>query len=71
MFVEPLAHFLIGPGPFDGLRVAAIVLWPRSQHMLDKRLSAGPGLTLEIVVAEIVDQNLGLIQPRGMDGRIA
>ena len=71
MFVEPLTHFMIGPGPFDGLGITTIVLRCRSQYMLDKRLAAGPGLTLEIIVTEPIDQNLGLIEPRGMHRSIA
>ena len=71
MLVEPLTHFVVGPGPFDGLCIATIVLRCRGQYMFDKRFSAGPGLALEIIVTESIDQNLGLIEPRGMDGGIA
>jgi hypothetical protein len=71
MFVEPVTHFVIGPGPFDGLGIATIVLRCRSQDMLDKRLAAGPGLALEIIVTEPIDQNFGLIELRGMHRGIA
>jgi DNA invertase Pin-like site-specific DNA recombinase len=71
MFIEPLTHFVVGPGPFDGLGIATIVLRCRDQDMFDKRFSAGPGLALEIIVTESIDQDLGLIEPRGMHGSIA
>ena len=51
MFGKPLAHLVIGPGPFDGLRVAVVVLRRRSQHMFNKGVSAGPRLTLKIMSA--------------------
>ena len=38
--------------------------------MLNKSFLVGPRLTFEIMVAEPVDQNFSLIEPRGMGGGV-
>ena len=39
--------------------------------MLNEGFTAGPGLPLQVTMAEAMDQNLRLIEPRGMDWGIA
>src|SRR5512147_685889 len=71
MPIEPLSHLLVRPGPFDGMGVAAVVFGPGGQHMAPELLLAPPGRPLQVIVLERVDQDLPLVQPGGIGGRIA
>src|SRR5512147_1060561 len=71
MPIEPLSHLLVGPGPFDGMGVAAVVFGPGGQHMGLELFLAPPRSPLQVIVLERVDQDLPLVQPRGVGGRIA
>src|SRR5512135_1191694 len=51
--------------------VAAVVFWPEGQHMVLELLLAPPRPSLQVIVLERVDQDLALVQPRGVGGRIA
>src|SRR5260370_17797759 len=64
MFCEPLAHLVIGPIPFKRVRVQAIVLRPGDVQMLQKLLSAAPGITLQLAPADCPTQHFRWIQPR-------
>src|SRR3954468_2688938 len=68
---EPLTHLLVRPCPFDGTCVAAVVFGPGGQHMAPELLLAPPGRPLQVIVLERVDQDLPLVQPGGVGGRIA
>ena len=71
MFAKPLPHFVIGPGPLDGLGISTIIFWPGRQHMVDKLLPALLRTAVQIMMAEVMNADLCLVQPRGMCGRIA
>lgn len=67
MFFEPLAHFVISPGPLDRFGVTLIVFGPRYQDVLNEVVTTVPRLALEVIMAEGMDQNLSLIEPRRVD----
>src|SRR5919201_5674667 len=71
MLGEPLPHPLIGPGPLKRMRVEPVVLRPGGQHMRDELLSTAPRGPLQVVVLERPDQQLRLVQPRGVRRREA
>src|SRR5512147_190990 len=56
---------------WDGMGVAAVVFGPGGQHMTPELLLAPPGRPLQVIVLERVDQDLPLVQPGGVGGRIA
>jgi len=66
MLDEPLPHLLIGPRPRKGMGVEAIVLRSGGYHMLDQFLPFAPGVSLQIAMPECSDQQLRLVQPRGV-----
>src|SRR5436190_3590327 len=51
--------------------VAVVVFGPGGQHIALELLLAPPGRSLQVIVLERVDQDLPLVQPRGIGGRIA
>ena len=67
MFIKPPTHFLIGPGPFEGMGIEAIVLGPRRFDVVDQRLATRPRAAFQVAVAERVIEQLGLIEPRGVN----
>ena len=71
MFAEPLPHFMISPGPLDGLGISTIIFWPGRQYMVDKLVPALPRVPVQIMMPEIMNTDLRLVQPRGMCGSIA
>src|SRR5204862_7085969 len=66
MLGEPLTHPVIGPGPFEGVSVASIVLRPRRFHMGEVLLPARPGAALQVPIRERMIEQFCLIQPRSM-----
>src|SRR5262245_21635152 len=62
---KPAPHLLVGPRPLEGVGIQLVVLAPRLRDMPDELLPAAPGCPLEVAVAEGVDQQLRLVQPRG------
>ena len=71
MFSEPLTHLLIGPCPFKGVGVPMVVFRPRSQDMRLEFLLTLPRRTFQVIVLERMDEDLRLVQPRGIGGCIA
>lgn len=51
--------------------LALVVLGPRCFDMIDQRLTTGPGAAFQVMVAERVIEQFGLIEPGGMDRREA
>src|SRR6476646_10875783 len=70
MFCEPLTHLLIRPSPLKRMGVAVVVLGPGSQRMGLELLLALPGCPFQVIVLERMDEDFGLVQPRGVGGRI-
>src|SRR3954447_13029029 len=70
MFSEPGTHLLIGPGPFKGMGVPMVVFRPRRQDMRLKLLLTRPGRPFQVIVLERMDEDLRLVQPRRIGGRI-
>src|SRR6188472_113198 len=66
MFAEPSAHLLIRPRPFDRMGIALVVLRPRGGNMGDELLPIPPRSSPQIVVAEGVVEDLGLVEPGRM-----
>src|SRR5207237_773718 len=71
MLGEPFPHLLVGPGPLKRVRVASVVFRSGPQHMLNQLLPSGPRATFEVMIPKRLDQQLCLVQPRGMDRREA
>jgi hypothetical protein len=71
MLGEPLTHFLISPRPIKRMGIEPVVLRPGSGHMLDELLPAIPGTSPQVAIAEGIDQQFRLVEPRGMDRRKA
>src|SRR3954471_16138758 len=70
VFSEPGTHLLIRPGPFKGMGVPMVVFRPRSQDMRLELLLTLPGRPFQVIVLERMDENLRLVQPRRIGGRI-
>src|SRR5438128_1349025 len=66
MFFEPSAHLLIRSRPFKGMSVALVVLRPRGGNMGDELLPTRPRSSSQVVVAEGVVEDLGLVEPGRM-----
>src|SRR5262245_4661928 len=71
MVGEPLPHLLIGPRPFERVGVEAVVLRGAGQHLLDELFPTAPGASLQVAIPERPDQQLRLVQPRGVGRREA
>jgi len=71
MFSKPATHLLVGPGPFEGMGIELVVFWPSRFDMVDQCLATWPGATFQVMVAESVIEQFGLIEPGGMDRREA
>jgi len=69
MLSEPLAHLVIGPVPLERMRVTFVVLRPSEFEVIEQLIPAGPGCSFQVATAECMDQQLGLVQPRGMGWR--
>ena len=67
MFFEPSTHFVIGPGPFNRLGITVVVFGPRRHDTFDEFVTTVPGLTLQVMMFEAMDQDLSLIEPRCMN----
>src|ERR1700737_1516837 len=67
---EPLTHLLIRPSPFKGVGISVVVFGPGSQHMGLELVLALPGRPFQVVVLERMDEDFGLVQPRGIGRRI-
>ena len=63
----PHPHILIRPRPLERVGVQPVVLRPGMSHMLDELRPAAPRSPFEVAAAERIEQQLRLIQPRGMD----
>src|SRR5262245_50771176 len=70
MFREPGTHPLIGPGPFKRMGVPMVIFWPRSQDVRLELVLTLPGLSFQVVVLERMDEDLRLVQPGSIGGRI-
>ena len=71
MFLNPLPHFLTRPCPFERMGIQPIVLRPGMSHVIDELRPTAPRSPLEVVVTECTEQQLRLIEPRGVDRREA
>lgn len=71
MLREPLPHPLTRPSPFERMGIQPIILRPGSSHVIDELGSTPPRAPLEVVVTEGAEQQLRLIEPRGVDRREA
>jgi hypothetical protein len=67
MFCEPLPHFRDAPFPLEGMGIQVIVFWPGRIYVIGKVASILPRSALEVVKLEGVQQQLGLIEPGGVD----
>src|SRR5687768_13612308 len=67
----PMSHLLVAPCPLERVGVVAVVLRGGGQHVLDELLPAVPRPPFEVAAAERPDQQLRLVQPRGVGGREA
>ena len=67
MFLNPLPHLLARPGPFERMGVHPIILGPGLPHVINELGPTAPRSPLEVVVTECAEQQLRLIEPRGMD----
>src|SRR5580700_3068706 len=65
----PLTQVAPRPGPGDRVREALVVLPPARVEVLDEVLAALPVATLEVALAERAEQQLGLVEPRGVRRR--
>src|SRR5271165_2662506 len=65
-FGKPSAHLLIRPRPFKGMSVAFVGLRPRGGNMSDELLPTRPRPAPQVVVAEGVVEDLGLVEPGRM-----
>ncbi len=63
MFDEPIAHFLIHPGPLERMGIVPVVLRASGINMRDKCLATDPGCTPQIAPTEGVIEQLTLIVP--------
>src|SRR5262245_52619512 len=66
---DPAVHLLSRPGPRERVRVELVVLPPACIEVLDELLTTLPGAAFQVALAERTEQQLGLIEPRGMRGR--
>src|SRR5438105_264124 len=71
VFGKPGSHLLVGPGPFKGMGVAVVVFGPRGRDVGLELLPALPRRPCQVVVLERVDEDLRLVQPRGVGGGIS
>jgi len=69
MFGVPIPHFLVSPGPLEGMGVTAVVLRPRGVDMIDVFSTVLEGTPLEIMIAERLVEKFRLVKPGGMHGR--
>src|SRR5271165_6755543 len=67
VFLNPLPHLLARPGPFERMGVHPIILGPGLPHVINELGPTAPRSPLEVVVTECAEQQLRLIEPRGMD----
>src|SRR4029453_5702968 len=65
MSLEPAPHLLIGPCPLERVGVPLVVLRPGGREVLDELLPVPPRSSLQVAIAEGMDQQLGLVEPRG------
>src|SRR5271157_5924487 len=63
MFCKPSAHLLIRPDPLERMSVQLVVLRPRGCSMGDELLPIPPRPSPQVVVAERVVEDLGLVEP--------
>src|SRR5438445_130159 len=68
---KPLAHFLVGPVPRKRVCIEPVVLRPGGVDVAQELVPTMPRATLQIPLAEGADEQLRLVQPRGMDWRKA
>src|SRR5262249_53011587 len=71
MFSEPATHLMVGPCPFNGVGVPMVAFRPRSRNMRLEFLLTRPGPWLQVIVFERMNQDLRLVEPRGVGRRIA
>src|SRR6266540_2648128 len=67
MFFVPVTHLLVGPRPFKGMGVEAIVFGFRGPHLRFEFITTTPRTTLEVVKSKGTVQQLSLIEPRSMN----
>ena len=67
MFFEPATHLLVGPRPFKGMGVEAIVFRFRSLDVVHEFLTTVPRTTLHVVKLKGTVQYLALVEPRRMN----
>jgi hypothetical protein len=67
MFFKPTAHLLVGPRPFKGMGVEAIVFRFCSLDMVHEFLTTVPRTTLPVVKLKGTVQHLRLMEPRSMN----
>ena len=68
MSSKPLAHFLIGPGPFKWMGIELIIFGPSGFDVVDQILAAMPGTAPQVMETEGIVEQFRLIEPRGMRG---
>src|SRR5262249_5206438 len=66
---DPAVHLLPRLGPRDRVRVELVVLLPARLEVLDELLAALPVAAFQVPLGECTQQQLGLIEPRGMRRR--
>src|SRR5919108_6325891 len=66
MSSKPLAHFLIGPGPFKWMGIELIIFGPSGFDVVDQILAAMPGAAPQVMETEGIVEQFRLIEPRGM-----
>ena len=67
MFLNPLPHLLARPRPFERMGVQPIVLRPGLPNVIDEFGPTVPRSSFQVVVTEGADQQLRLLEPRGVD----
>jgi len=67
MFLNPLPHLLTRPRPFERMGVQPIVLRPGLPNVIDESGPTVPRSSFQVVVTEGADQQLRLVEPRGVD----
>src|SRR5262249_11527472 len=63
---DPLPHLRARPRPFERMGIEAVILGPGSPHIFDEFGPTAPRPPLQVVVTEGAEQQLRLVEPRGV-----
>ena len=69
VFREPVPHLVMAPCPLERVGIQPLVLRPRRADVFEEQLTTRPRCTPQVAMPEGPDQQLRLIQPRGMGRR--